>query len=292
MRSPPWVVPRLEPPFGKEKYEKYGPKAFSTIPGLARLFRFFCFLTGEKDWYTMFLQTPGCRNSRKKIEASLIKHMKKTVPEEYHEMLTPDYSVGCKRRIFDAAWLPGLNNPKISLTTRPITEVSSRSLVLGPGQYSPNTNRNDSKGATDKESIPADVIVLGNGFEIQNWLHPLRVRGKNGKLMDEVWKSRGGAQAYMGNAMDGFPNFFIIFGPNTATGHSSVILATENMVEYSLKFIRKILKGDVKTIEVKKESEIAWTKMVQERLKDTVYNSGGCMNWYKAADGWNSTCYP
>ncbi|KAL9608708.1 MAG: hypothetical protein Q9167_006474 [Letrouitia subvulpina] len=292
MRSPPWVVPRLKPPFGKERYEKYSPKVFSRVPGLARLFRLTCFLIGESDWFKLFPNTPYGEKHRKKLEAKLVKHMKKTVPEKYHEILTPDYSVGCKRRIFDAFWLPCFNDPKVELTTKPITKVSPKSITIGPGRTYPDPSDTNSKVSTDEETLPADAIILGNGFEIQNWLHPLKIRGKDGELLQDVWESRGGAQAYMGNAMDGFPNFFIVFGPNTATGHSSVILASENMVEYSLKFIKKILSGDVKTAEVKKESEIAWTKMVQERLQDTVFNMGGCQNWYRTADGWNSTGYP
>ena len=92
--------------------------------------------------------------------------------------------------------------------------------------------------------------------------------------------------------MDNYPNLFMIFGPNTATGHSSVILASENMVNYSIHFIKKILNGDVRTFEVKKEAEIKWTKTMQERLKDTVWTSNGCRSWYIDAKGWNSTVYP
>ena len=92
--------------------------------------------------------------------------------------------------------------------------------------------------------------------------------------------------------MDGFPNFFMIFGPNTATGHTSVILASENMVEYSLKFIQHILNDDVKTVEVKKKAEVAWTREIHEQLNHTVFNFGGCSNWYKNKNGWNSTVYP
>ena len=71
-----------------------------------------------------------------------------------------------------------------------------------------------------------------------------------------------------------------------------MILASENMVNYSLKFIKMILNGDVDEVEVKKEAEMSWTKMVQEKVKDTVYQSGGCASWYKGADGWNATVYP
>ena len=92
----------------------------------------------------------------------------------------------------------------------------------------------------DERKLPADVIVLANGFETKTWLHPLRVIGKDGRLMSDVWEERGGPQAYMGSTMDNYPNFFIIFGPNTATGHSSVILASENMVNYTVHFIKRI----------------------------------------------------
>ena len=92
--------------------------------------------------------------------------------------------------------------------------------------------------------------------------------------------------------MDGFPNFFMIFGPNTATGHSSVILATENMVNYSLNFIGPILQGDVKTYEVKEEAERRWTDAIQKLLKQSVFMSGGCKSWYFKENGWNATVYP
>ncbi|KAL8722543.1 MAG: hypothetical protein Q9225_001011 [Loekoesia sp. 1 TL-2023] len=290
MRSPPWVVPRPEEPFGPENYRKYSPMLFSTVPGLAKLLRFSCFARGEYDWYRLFDDNSWNHKSRKKLESQMIARMKRIVPEKYHEMLTPDYSIGCKRRIFDKAWFQSLNDPKIELTTKPITKVSPNSITIGPGRYYPDLNDKESKVPTNEETIPADVIILGNGFEITTWLHPLKIRGKDGEYMQDVWDARGGPQAYLGLAMDGFPNLFIIFGPNTATGHSSVILASENMVEYTIKVIRKILCGDITTAEIKKESEIAWTQIAQERLKRTVFNSG-CHNWYQT-DGWNATGYP
>lgn len=290
MRTPPWVVPKPEPPFGPEKYAKYSPTVFSTVPFVASLFRFMCFARGEADFYTLIDDNSWNHRTRKKLETRMVARMKETVPEKYHEMLTPDYNIGCKRRIFDAAWFKSLNDPKIELTTQPISKVSPRSITIGPGRLYPDPSDKDSKVPTDEQTIPADVVVLGNGFEVTKWLHPLKIRGKHGEYMQDVWDARGGPQAYLGLAMDGFPNLFIIFGPNTATGHSSVILASENMVEYTIKVIKKILHGDVALAEIKKDSEIAWTKRVQEKLKGTVFNSG-CHSWYHE-NGWNSTGYP
>jgi cation diffusion facilitator CzcD-associated flavoprotein CzcO len=92
--------------------------------------------------------------------------------------------------------------------------------------------------------------------------------------------------------MDHFPNFFMLFGPNTATGHTSVIFATENAVNYSLKFIKPILNGLVSSYEVKEEAEREWTRQVQDELQKTVFRRGVCSSWYITADGWNSTTYP
>ena len=295
MRSPPWVVPRPAPLLGlipEPTWEKWTPIVFSKLPFLARAYRTFIFCLAELDFFLIFTDRDIAAKTRKKQEASLIRYMKKVVPDKYHEILTPDYGVGCKRRIFDAFWLDSLNDPKIDLTTQPVTSLQRKGVTLGPGRTYPDPKDENSKAPTDERHLPADAIILANGFELTTWLSPLRVVGKDGAVIQEVWDSRGGPQAYMGNAMDGFPNFFIIFGPNTATGHSSVILASENMVEYSLKFIKKILNHDVETVDVKKEKEIAWTQMIQEKLQGTVWHSGGCHSWYKTANGWNATAYP
>jgi hypothetical protein len=153
-------------------------------------------------------------------------------------------------------------------------------------------SKTDSKVPTEARTVPADVIIMANGYDTNQWLHPLDVTGRNGRSLYKTWAERGGAQAYMGTAMDGFPNLFMIFGPNTATGHSSVILASENMVNYSLKFIGPILRGEIDTYEVKESAERKWTSDLQAQLKNSVFMSGGCRSWYVGDDGWNSTVYP
>lgn len=204
-------------------------------------------------------------------------------------MLTPDYGVGCKRRLFDATWFPGLHDDDLELTTQTLKRVQANSVVLSAGQTYP---KNGPQISTDEREVEADVIILANGFNTTKWLHPLAIKGRDGQDLVEVMEQRGGPQAYQGTAMDGFPNFFMIFGPNTATGHSSVILASENMIEYSLKFIKKILNGDVETVEVKREAEEAYTKDIQRGLKSTVWMTGGCASWYFTDDGWNGTVLP
>ncbi|KAF2691355.1 FAD/NAD(P)-binding domain-containing protein [Lentithecium fluviatile CBS 122367] len=288
MRTPPWVVPAFEPPGGDEWWDKNGPTLMRNIPGLRPTLRFLVFLGGEQSFMQIFPNTPYAEKHRKKLEEQMLKRMKRIVPAKYHEMLTPDYGIGCKRRIFDKAWYQSLNNEKIELTTQPLNRVNENSVVLGPGVTYPT----DAKSDLPEREFPADIIVLANGFDTKKWLHPLRVAGKGGKDLVETMDERGGPQAYQGTAMDGFPNFFMIFGPNTVTGHSSVVMASENMVNYSLNYIKLLLNGDAAAVDVKREAEERYTAMIQRALKNTVFMSGGCNSWYFTNDGWNSTGYP
>ncbi|KAF2832951.1 FAD/NAD(P)-binding domain-containing protein [Ophiobolus disseminans] len=288
MRSPPWVVPAHAAPGGDKWWEQNGPKILNSVPGLKELLRFAIFANSENLFLKIFPNTPSAEKNRKIYEEQTLQHMRKLVPEKYHEILTPDYGIGCKRRIFDKRWLQSLNNEKIELTTQPLKRVTERGVVIGPGvTYPQNANEED----YPEREVPAEIIVLANGFDTTRWLHPLKVVGADGKDLVQLMEERGGAQAYQGTAMDTFPNFFLIFGPNTATGHSSVVMASENMVYYSLKFIKLILNGDAKTVDVKKEAELAFTAEMQEALKNTVWQSG-CSSWYYTKNGWNSTVYP
>ncbi|KAF2089118.1 FAD/NAD(P)-binding domain-containing protein [Saccharata proteae CBS 121410] len=288
MRSPPWVVPRPTLPGGEAWLRRWGPY----IPGLSRFIRTAIALSAEYD-FRYFKMGDWNERERQAYEVKLLRFLRETVPEKYHEILTPDYGVGCKRRIFDASWYRSLQDPRIELTTQPLTSVQERSVTIGPGRTYPNPSVSQSKEPVEERTIPADVVILANGFDVSKWLHPLAVKGKGGRDLVDLMEERGGPQAYNGTAMDGFPNFFIVFGPNTATGHSSVIMASENQVNYALKFIKPILDGDATTVDVKREAEMAYTRDIQRALKGTVFNSGGCSSWYVSKEtGWNSTVYP
>ncbi len=292
LRSPGWV----ESNFGSEIvrwWESNTPTLFSWVPGLQWIVRKALFAYLELQFQLTFTMGATARKHRLKQQKALIAYMHKMVPEKYWEILTPDYDIGCKRRVIDADWFRSLQNPKIELTSLPLTSIQEQTVTLGPGRHYPPMSKTDSKVSTAERTIPCDTLIFANGYEAGEWLHPLDVKGRDGRSLHDVWESRGGSQAYLGTAMDGFPNFFLIFGPNTATGHSSVILASENMVNHSLKFIKPILNGEVSTYEVKEEAERKWTQRVQEALRDSVWQKGGCRSWYfNEGSGWNATVYP
>ncbi|OAG37336.1 hypothetical protein AYO21_08413 [Fonsecaea monophora] len=291
MRTPPWTTPFLAPTM-TEFYKKWFPFLSQNIPYFQAFVRKLIFGMLELEFVTLFLPTRAAEAQRKKKAKELLGYMQQVVPKEYHEILTPDYEVYCKRRVVDEGWFKALQAPNVEITTLPLTKIGPQSVTLGPGRHYPPMSKTDSFAPSKEKVIPADVIIMAHGYETNKWLHPLDVTGRNGRSLYKTWDERGGAQAYLGVAMDGFPNFFIIFGPNTVTGHSSAILASENMVNYSLNFIRPILRGDVLTYEVKESAERQWTEDIQRDLKTSLFMTGGCKSWYISKTGWNASAYP
>lgn len=287
MRTPPWVMPRLQEPFGKDTYARYAPTIFHYLPFLGYLFRILLYILVEVIWFTLFQQKHT--KWRAKIEASTLARTHSLIPEKYHDMMTPRYAYGCKRRVFDNVWLKSMNRPNFRLTTQPLRRVEPDGITLGGGRTDLDKTSTCAIPMKD-EHIHADIIVLANGFEATRWLHPLAVHGRGGKSLHDLWDERGGPQAYMGTAVDGFPNFFIAVGPNTATGHSSYILGSENMTIYISKMIKPVIRGDALYAEARKDAEIRWTKDIQQQLRKTIFS--GCASWYQDANGFNSTMYP
>ncbi|KAL8706494.1 MAG: hypothetical protein Q9201_000479 [Fulgogasparrea decipioides] len=289
MRTPPWVMPRLEEPFGRQRYARYAPLVFRYFPVLGYIFRVLLYLLVELIWATVFQQKN--RRWRSQIEASTLARMHSIIPPEYHEIMTPKYSYGCKRRVFDSAWLQSMSKPNFRLTTQPLKKLEARGVILGSSNGTKSKiSQTSLQKQEEEEYLAADIVVLANGFEATHWLHPLTVYGRNRRSIQDLWTERGGPQAYMGTAVDGFPNFFMTTGPNTANGHSSLILESENIAAYIGKIVTPVLHGDAIFVEAKKEAEIRWTTDVQRQLKGTVFPS--CRSWYQDVNGWNSTMYP
>ncbi|KAH6867791.1 hypothetical protein B0T10DRAFT_596336 [Thelonectria olida] len=286
MREPPWVLPRITPPLGDNFYEKWSPFLCSYVPNYMRAFRALVALVTELD-FPLFGASRSSERKRHNLEQNLLQHMRETVPSKYHDMLTPRYSIGCKRRIYDTAWFPCLHDSRIELTTLAMESVNENSVTLRPG---PKTHPNEKNLET--RSVPADIIVLANGFAVSRWFHPLEVVGNKGTTLQEEFDERGGPQLYRGTSLDGFPNMFILFGPNSFTGHSSVVLGLENQIDHAIKLMRPVLAGAAEIVEVKRSAVIKYNAKVQSDLKKMVWNGGGCSNWYVGSEGRNYMSYP
>ena len=288
MRTPPWVMPKLKEPFGKDLYARYGPKIMESLPFLSSIFRFLLFLLVEVIWLTVFQQKNV--KWRAAIETKVLQDTRDRLPEEYHAMMTPGYPYGCKRRVFDSAWLESMSKPNFKLTNQRLKRLEANRVVLSTAKTKlANPDKDGNRDPSDV-LIPADIIIIANGFEATHWLQPLSVHGRNGKSLHETWKDRGGPQAYMGVSMDGFPNFFMNPGPNIANGHSSLILTSESLNEYILQIIEPILQGEAASVEPTRHAVDRWASRIQRDLRGTVFP--GCASWYYDEKGFNSVIYP
>ena len=282
MRSPPWIMSRPKTPL---VWQRYSAIVFRLLPPLALMLRYLLFFYAESTWLNIGMSRLN-KWRRECFERKLLSQLRKAIPGKYIDMLTPSYGVGCKRIIVDGGWLDCLKLPNVELTTRPLLSVNERSVVLGPEPA-------DSKSTKTSRSIctkSADVIILANGFETSTYLHRLKVQGIDGVSLQDVWKERGGPSAYLSTAVHGFPNFFMILGPNAVSGHSSAILASENVANYALQLISPILRGEAYRVEIKEEAERSYTAEVQTRTRNKVWQT--CRNGYIAQNGWNSSICP
>lgn len=286
MRTPPWLGPSIPEPFGKETYARWAPVIFRYAPWFGFLFRVSLFIMVEMIWASAFQR--GNVKIRANFEEDSLKRVRSTIPQKYHAMMTPEYPYGSKRRVFDRAWLESMRKPNYHLTTKALKSVGPFAVTLGSSRASPNQPIKKIESEKDVE-VHADVIVLANGYDASRWIHPLNVYGRGGKSIHKIWNERGGPQAYMSTAVDGFPNFLMVGGPNSVTGHWSIILVTENTVGYIMKIIEPVLKGNARFVEPKKQAVLEWADRIQRELKGTVFVDS--KSWYQDKDGFNSMMY-
>lgn len=282
MRTPPWIIPRQKAP---RLWNKYASLVFHTLPPVMLFFRYMLFLYAESTWLNIGMSRFD-KWGRQRYENKLLSYLRKTVPEKYLAMLTPSFGVGCRRVIVDDGWLDSLSLPNVELTTRSLVSVNECRVVLGPEPSISSSTTNNG----DLSTLPADVIILANGFETSTYLHRVKIRGRKGKYLHGVWNERGGPSAYLSTAIHGFPNFFMILGPAGVSGHNSAILATENVASYALKFISLILKGKAQTVEIKERADKDYTAEVQRRSMDKVWQT--CRGGYIEPNGWNGSVCP
>jgi cyclohexanone monooxygenase len=135
-----------------------------------------------------------------------------------------------------------------------------------------------------------DTIIFGTGFHVTDPPIAERVRGSDGRSIADTW--RGSPRAYLGTSVSGFPNFFLLIGPNVGNGHSSAIVLIEAQLTYIVDALRTMRSRAAGTVDVRPEVQVAYNERVQSALAGTVWNSGGCQSYYLDRNGTNSTIYP
>ncbi|MCW8118485.1 MULTISPECIES: flavin-containing monooxygenase [Streptomyces violaceoruber group] len=188
--------------------------------------------------------------------------------------LTPDYRIGCKRILLSSTYYPALAKPNVDVVASGLSEVRGSTLV-----------------AADGTEAEADAIVFGTGFHVTDMPIAERVVGADGRTLAETWK--GGMEALRGGTAAGFPNFMTVIGPNTGLGNSSMILMIESQLNYLADYLRQLnVLGGRTALDPRPAAVRNWNHRVQERMKRTVWNTGGCTSWYLDASGRNTTVWP
>jgi cation diffusion facilitator CzcD-associated flavoprotein CzcO len=141
----------------------------------------------------------------------------------------------------------------------------------------------------DGHLYEVDAIILATGFDVGLTSAPFPIHGLGDRSLDDAWK--GGAVAYKGMTVSGFPNWFIMMGPNTGPGHTSVLVYTEAQIAYILQAVKKLIAESLCYVDVKQEVQDRYNAGIQKRMKHTAWTSG-CNSWYLSEDGTNHSLFP
>ncbi len=263
-RTPPWIIPRNDKPV-----EGWRNALRSRVRPSAWLER--------KTIYWMlemralgFIANPKILERR---EADIRKFLELSVADPVlRAKLTPEYRAGCKRILISDDYYPAIQRPNVELIASPLREIRRHSVVAEDG--------------TERD---ADVIVYATGFKATEGFAPVRIYGRNGAELGDVWSD--GMSAYLGTSVAGFPNLFFIIGPNTGLGHNSMIFMMESQYRYILAALAYLRASGARSIDVQTVVQFAFNAMLQRRLKGTVWASG-CSSWYIDARGKNTALWP
>ncbi|TDJ21021.1 MAG: NAD(P)/FAD-dependent oxidoreductase [Deltaproteobacteria bacterium] len=263
-RTPHWIMPRLDRAFSESR-----KRFFSRHSLWHKLYRWLLFWLSEVMGPIVFLNSPLSKIG----EMGSRLHLKHCMKDpELRKKLTPDFQFGCKRVLISDDYWPIFSRDNVELVTDGIAQITEEGIETVDGRLH-----------------PADVIVLATGFALGLANAPFSITGLGGRTLDEVWKD--GAVAYKGVTVHGFPNWFIMMGPNTGPGHTSVLVYTERQIDYALQAIQKIIGMDLKHVDVHQEVQDRYNERIQKRMKYTAWTSG-CNSWYLNPDGSNHALFP
>ncbi|MGP9020345.1 flavin-containing monooxygenase [Streptomyces sp. BR1] len=265
-RTPPWVMPRVDRAISAPERWLHRQLPFT---GAARR----GLLWGIRELQvSAFTKRP---NELGLVESLAKRNMARAIKDPaLRAKLTPDYRIGCKRILLSSEYYPTLAKPNVDLVASGLAEVRGSTLV-----------------AADGTETEVDAIVFGTGFHVTDMPIADRVVGADGHTLAEAWK--GGMESLRGATAAGFPNWMTIIGPNTGLGNSSMILMIESQLNYMADYLRQldVLGGRV-ALGARPSAVGVWNRRVQERMKRTVWNTGGCTSWYLDPSGRNTTIWP
>lgn len=263
-RTPPWIGPKND-----KVNSALQTKLLTSVPGYQRFRR--NFNMWGREILAFVMARPAVAAKMQKMASD---HLKKSVPDErLRAVLTPDYVLACKRLLFSDTYYPAIQQPNVDLVTDDIAKVTDDAVVTADGQ-----------------ERPVDTIILGTGFEAVRRPIAERLFGRNGVSLQETWSE--GMTALRGTSVAGFPNLFMMLGPNTTLGHSSQVIMIEAQIAYVLDALKTMDKRGLAGVEVLPEAQRAYNERLHRRLAGTVWNAGNCRSWYLDEHGRNPSIWP
>jgi cation diffusion facilitator CzcD-associated flavoprotein CzcO len=263
-RSPGWTIPKMD-----FAYSARTQRLFERFPALQRLDRMAVFAFMELGAAGMtsqrWLLKPFRALARRQIEQAID-------DPGLRERVTPRDEVGCKRLMLTDEWYPTLSKPNVELITDPIAEITPSGVRLRDGS-----------------ERPADVLVLATGFQTHGFVAPMEIVGDAGRTLAEEWAEV--PQAYLGMSVPGFPNMFLLYGPNTNGGTGSVIYTIEAGVNHVIAALGQLERARARRIEVRREASEAFNRELRATLAETVWHTG-CTSWYVDENGNDPSQWP
>lgn len=264
-RTPPWIMPKPDRVIGANEKRMYA--RFPRLQKLQRA-RLYSMLEARAIGFVVAPKV------MEQVEKQALAYLEERVASPaLRQKLTPNYRIGCKRVLMSNDYFEALQRPNAELLTDGIREVRAHSVI-----------------SNDGNEHPVDAIVLATGFQAADAVAPFAVSGKGGVDLTEEWLD--GAEAYLGTTVSKFPNLFLVTGPNTGLGHSSMVYMIESAIQYALGAILHARANGLQAVEVRREVQDRYNRELQERLKKTVWATGGCVSWYMTASGKNTTLWP
>ena len=265
-RSAPWILAKSDRTYGdweRRLFERFPIRVAAARAGLFSMFELLAH--GLTDTPSLLPLIRGMANRERDKQLGN--------DPELLAKATPDYEIGCKRVLITDDWYPTLRRDDVELVDAAVERVTPTGVV-----------------ATDGVERPADAIIYGTGFQTHNFVAPMKIFGLGGRELNEVWAGR--AEAYLGTTVSGFPNMFVLYGPNTNHGSGSVPYTLECQFNYVIDAVDRLRRGGYRWIDLRPETQERWRREMEERSRDTVWSTGGCHNWYVNERGENTNNWP
>lgn len=263
-RSPTWILPKPD-----RHYTRRERWMFGHVPLAKRLYRARLWMRSEANISVIEHGSDKTEEFTAMARGLLEKSI---ADEELRRKLTPDYPMGCKRLVFSSDYLPALTRPNVEVLTSPARCLRARSLVTEDG--------------TERD---VDVVVCATGYAAADYLGEMEVVGEGGTPLQDVW--RNGAHAYFGMAVPGFPNFFMLYGPNTNVGSNSVIFMLEAQAAYIVRALKYMRRKGKRYIAVRPSALADFIAKIDRWMVGTVWTTR-CSNYFRAANGRVVTQWP